>query len=75
MDLALVEAVQSGEAVEQSCLTTARRPHHRHHLTRGDGQIHPAQGVHLDLTLAKGLVDVLSLDNGMCHVLDPFLCG
>ena len=69
--LALIEAVQAGKAVDQCRLAAPRWPHHGHHLAGGDGQIHAAQGMHLDLAVAEGFVYVSSQDDWLFHGTTP----
>ena len=69
--LSLIEAVQAGKAVDQCRLAAPRWPHHGHHLAGGDGQIHAAQGMHLDLAVAEGFVYVSSQDDWFFHGTTP----
>src|SRR5690606_18284804 len=62
-DLALVDRVQSRQAVEQGRLATAGRSHDRDHLAALDGQVDAVQGSHADLPGAVDLRDAARFDD------------
>ena len=63
-DVAGVDGVEAGEAVEERRLAAAARAHDRDHLAAGDREADAVEGVHLDLAGVVDLVDVPRLDEG-----------
>src|SRR6187200_1801590 len=62
-DISVADRVQTGQAVEQRRLPGAARPHDRDHLSPVDGEVHTAEGAHLDLPRVVGLVDASCFDD------------
>src|SRR5439155_4228423 len=60
---ALVDVVETGEAVEQRRLAVARRPHHREILAARDPQVDTAQRLHLERARAVRLDNPTGVEN------------
>lgn len=67
VDLALVKIVETGEAVEQCGLATARWPHNGDHFTRLHGNVDAAQRVHFNLAGAKPFLHCIGGNNWLFH--------
>src|SRR5512138_597823 len=67
-DVAAVDLVESGEAVEQRGLPATARPHHGDHLPARNGEVDASQHLHLHLPGIVGLANAAGLDDGVtCH--------